>query len=51
MSSGIGLVVSVPSGTGLQMRNPGVTTLILYRRGSLALITDFGAWKASEIEM
>ena len=43
MPSDIVSVVSVPSRTGLERRKPGVTTLILYSRGFLALMTHFGA--------
>ena len=44
MPSCIGLVASVPCGTGPIMRSPKAATLILCRRGSLALIMHFGAW-------
>ena len=38
----------MPSGTEApsRSRNPSTATLILWRRGSRALITHFGAWKA-----
>ena len=49
MPSGIEPVASVPSGIGPVTRNPGAATLILCRRGSLALIMHFDAWKVLEI--
>ena len=51
MPSGIGPVASVPFGIEPVIRNPGVATLILCRRESLALITHFDAWKVLEIGM
>ena len=51
MPSGIGSVVSVPSGIRPVVRKPRAATLIWYRQGSLALITHLGAWKLLEMEM
>ena len=51
MLSGIGSVVSMPSGTGPVIGKLGVATLIRCNRGSLALMTDFSAWKLLEIGM
>ena len=51
MPSGMGSVVSVPSGTGPMRRKPGAATLIRCRRGSLALMTHLGAWKLLDIGM
>ena len=44
MLSGIGSVVSVPSGIGLVVRKPGVAMLIRCRRRSFALMMHFGTW-------
>ena len=49
MPSGMGSVVSVPSGTGLGSRKLGAATLIRFSRRSLALMTNFGAKKLLEI--
>ena len=51
MPSRIGVVAKVPSGIGLVIKKPGAATLIQCNRGSLALMTHFGAWKLLEIEM
>ena len=47
----MGWVKRVPSGMGgpSRRRNPRAVTLIQCKRGSLALITHFGAWKLDEI--
>ena len=47
----IGSVVNVPSGTGPGRRKPRAATLIWCNRGSLALMTHFGAKKLLEIGM
>ena len=49
--SWMGWVEKVPLGTGAPSgrRNSGTTMLMRWRRGSLALITHFGAWKSDEI--
>ena len=51
MPSGMGAVVSVPSGTGLLRGKLGATTLICCSQGSLALMTHLGAWKLFDIGM
>ena len=47
--SGIGSVVSVPSGIGPHMRNLGAATLNRCKRGSFAFITHLGARKLLDI--
>ena len=47
--SGIGSVVSVPSGIGPLMRNLGAVTLNHCKRGSFAFITHLGARKLLDI--
>ena len=44
MPSGIGLVVSMPSGIGPMVRKLGVAMLIQCRQGSFALMRHFDAW-------
>ena len=51
MPLGIGSVVSVPFGTGLGSRKLGAAMLIWCSRGSLALMTHFGAKNLLEIGM
>ena len=51
MPSGIRVVVRVPSGMGPVVRKSGAATLIWCRRGFLALMMHFGAWKLLEIGM
>ena len=49
MPSGMGSVVSVPSGTGSGSRKLEAAMLIRCNRGSLALMTNFGTKKPLEI--
>ena len=47
--SSMGVVTWMPSGTGPVVKKPKAATLIWCRRGSFALVTHLGAWKALEI--
>ena len=49
--SGMGVIVSSISTFGPGRRKSGAAMLIRCRRGSLALMTHFGAWKLDEIDM
>ena len=49
MPSGMGSVVSVPSGIGPESKKPGAATLICCSRRSLALMTHLGTKKLLEI--
>ena len=51
MPSKMGSVVSVPSGIGLEIKKPGVATLVCCSWGSLALMTHLGTKKLLEIGM
>ena len=51
MPSKMGSMVSVPFGIGLEIKKPGVATLVCCSWGSLALMTHLGTKKLLEIGM